>query len=234
MNNKCFFVVSRYNEDISWLDEYDNDYLIYNKGSDDINGYNHINVSNVGANQYDICRYIYDNYHNLPQTIAFIQGDPFDHCNKEVFDSLIDKNWFSSLESYEHVKENRVHKKCKFIDYGYMEKNNSWYIKAHNKHLKKNGFTRFCAYYSFDEFMNSLFVDYRSINLIRFAPGSQYLVNKERCLQYKRSFWWHLMNIFPKDEGINGGTEAHIVERALWLIFNGFFKPHDKFEEMDN
>jgi hypothetical protein len=228
VKKKCFFVVSRYNEDVSWLKNYTNKHIIYNKGNDDLKEYNSIRVDNIGANQYDICSYIYDNYDNLPDTIAFVQGNPYDHCVKEKFDKIISNNWFAPLESYEHLKESNAHKKCEFIDWGYMEINNSWYISAHNQHIAKKGFKVRCPYNSFDDFMTSFFYDYKHIHWLRFAPGAQYLVEKERCLQYSRTFWSNLMHIFPHDKLINGGTEAHIIERALWLIFSGFFRPRDK------
>ena len=217
--------MSRYQEDVSWLSNYANDSFIYNKGVDDLKGYNSKQVENIGGNQYDICRYIYDNYSDLPKTIAFVQGNPYDHCAKEKFDKIITENWFSALESYEQLKENSAHKKCTSIDFGYMEINNSWYIRAHNQHLLKMGFKVNCPYNSFDDFMNTFFDGYMHIDWLRFSPGSQYLVEKERCLRYPRSFWGNLMSIFPSDKSINGGTQAHIIERALWLIFCGFYRP---------
>lgn len=226
MRNKPFFVVSRYKEDISWLDEYDNDYIVYNKGPSDIARSNVVAMDNYGGNQFDICHFIYHNYESLPDTIAFVQADPFDHCRKDAFDEIISNNRFAGLEYYEDVKESRYHKKCYDIDYGYMEVNNSWYIKAHNKTLKKRGIESITKYTSFDQLMVELFENYRPIKRIRFSPGSQYVVEKSRCRFYDKSFWKYLMDIFPR-ENINGGTEAHIVERALWLIFSGFYKQNN-------
>ena len=228
MNNKCLMLVSRYKEDVSWLSDYENESLIYNKGIDDLKGLNSIQVDNFGGNQYDICRYIYDHYDDLPKTIAFVQGNPYDHCIKEKFNKLINDNWFAPLESYENLRVNSIHKKCTTIDFGYMELNNSWYIRAHNNHLSKMGFEATCPYNSFDDFMNTFFEDYTHIDWLRFSPGSQYLVERDRCLRYPRSFWGNLMDVFPLNISINGGTEAHIVERSLWLIFCGFFKPKNK------
>lgn len=223
MKDECYFVVSRYNEDVSWLSDYNNGYVIYNKGEDNIFTGEILKRDNFGGNQFDICHYIYSNYDSLPDTIAFVQGDPFDHCRRDVFDEIILKNRFSGIEYYEHLKESRYHKKCSDIDYGYMEVNNSWYIKAHNKELRRLGRKSTTKYSTFDEFMSEIFEDYRPIKRIRFSPGSQYLVEKERCRFYDRSFWKYLMSVFPR-ENINGGTEAHIVERALWLIFSGFYE----------
>ena len=77
---KAFLVVSRYNEDVSWIKTLTDNYIIYNKGEELSSEYNQIIAPNFGGNQYDIFRYIHDNYDNLPELIAFVQGDPFDHC----------------------------------------------------------------------------------------------------------------------------------------------------------
>ena len=99
----------------------------------------------------------------------------------------------------------------KGVDGGYMERNDSWYISAHN-----GTYNLTCKYNSFDEFMNKYFSNYSHIEWIRFTPGSQYIVTKEQCLFYPKSFWESLMN----ELNINRATEGHIIERALYMIFN--------------
>lgn len=46
-------IVSRYHEDVSWIKEYDLDYIIYNKGEDLDSSYDWIRKENVGENQKD-------------------------------------------------------------------------------------------------------------------------------------------------------------------------------------
>jgi len=205
-------VVSRYNEDIYWVQDYSSNITVYNKGQQ-IADMSTIISDNFGGNQYDICRFIYDNYDNLPESIVFIQGNPFDHCCKSIFDKLVDNVTFTSLEDYTHIAESDMHRKGP--DGGYMEYNNSWFIEAHNT---ANGL--WCKFPTFDSFMHSLFSDYEHLEWIRFAPGSQYIVTRENCLRYSREFWKKLMTYFPTTK-VNGGTEAHLVERALWYIFTG-------------
>ena len=222
-----FFIISRYKEDVSWLKDYtQSNYLIYNKGEDDIedfqSSYWHVVARpNFGGNQYDICYFIYNHYERLPELMCFLQGNPFDHCNREKFDALIKNTGFTAVESYEDNPENDVHKKD--VDGGYMEINSGWYIEAHNGKLIEDGFEISCKF-TFETFMSYLFEDYQSLSFIRFAPASQYIVTKAQCLQYSRNFWKKIMDVFPTTIGINGGTEAHIIERALWNIFNGTYK----------
>lgn len=207
-------VISRYNEDVSWLEEYNFDYIIYNKGNELDKKYNHINVENIGGNQRDIFQYIYDNYDNLPDTMAFIQANPFDHCNKSKFDKIINNNFFTSLESYEDI----VQGDSQILDENneYMEINNSWYISSHN-----SSYNQSCRYSSFDVFMNSIFTNYQSKGWNKFSPGSQYIITKQIAKYYSKTFWKYLMDLLDK----NFITEGHIIERSLWMIFECRLEP---------
>jgi hypothetical protein len=71
-NIKAFLVISRFNEDVSWINNYPSNYIIYNKGEKLPKSYKQKMVPNSGANQYDIFDYIYTNYDKLPDLIAFM------------------------------------------------------------------------------------------------------------------------------------------------------------------
>jgi len=207
-NIKAFLVISRFNEDISWINNYTSNYIIYNKGEELPEQYNQKIVPNSGANQYDIFDYIYTNYDKLPDLIAFMQGDPFDHCLPERFNQLIYSESYTPLfgdANYPHGE--------------YHETNNNWYIDAgFNDHKPPSKFG------SFDEYMNYLFEDYTPLGTLHFPPGSQLIVEKERCLFYSKEFWKKLMDIICVEEGMNGGREAHIIERSIQLIFENKYK----------
>ena len=199
---KAFVVISRYSESVEWIKSLTDNYIIYNKG-ESLPDYKQILCENVGANQYDIARFIYDNYDNLPDLIAFLQGDPFDHCLADRFYDLIRRDSFTPIFGDRNYPSGE-----------YSEPNTSWYLnepwQSHKPPCKFSGFDDYCHY---------LFSDYvREANLV-FPPGSQFLVEKQRCLFYSRSFWKKIMDIIPTQPGINGGREAHIIERSLQLIF---------------
>jgi hypothetical protein len=59
---------------------------------------------------------------------------------------------------------------------------------------------------------------------LSFPPGSQFIVEKERCLFYSKKFWKNLMDFINTDVGVNGGRETHVLERAMQLIFETRFK----------
>jgi len=199
-------IISRYKENFDWVKEYTDNYLIYNKGKP-IDEVRVINAENIGGNQRDIFKFIYDFYDDLPDLMAFMQADPFDHCKKEVFDKLIYNIHFTPLEFYGNTPANAMERRSDTG--GFVEYNNSWYIKANNE-----TYGVVCKYASLDQFMHKFFSNYERPDWIRFAPGSQYIVEKKQARYYPREFWKKLMEELPE----NFMSEAHIIERSLWLI----------------
>ena len=209
---KAFIVVTRYKENLDWLPKLTDNYIVYNKG-EEVPGIKQKMVPNFGSNQYDIFSYIYENYDNLPDLMAFLQGDPYDHCLPERFDSLIYSKEYTPLFGDKN-----------YPDGNYFEDNNSWYIHSH---YYTHGID--CVYSSFDEYAHSIFEDYSHELILVFPPGSQIIVEKERCLFYSRNFWKTLMDkfptdIFPENSTSKVRTEAYIIERSIKLIFDNKFK----------
>jgi hypothetical protein len=226
-----FYVVTQYKESLDWLNSKGLTGIIYAKGGlhNNIEGFASIQVDNYGGNQYDIVKFIYENYDNLPNLITFLQGNPFDHCEERAFWSLIKQNYFTCFESYGPSDMGKSSRKSEEIDGGFCELNNSWYVGALNKHLITKDVKLTCPVDHFDEFMNTIFLNYQNLKWLRFTPGSQYTVEKERCLHYSRNFWRFLVDFIPKGN-VNGGTEAHVLERALWHIFNGTYQQKSQDE----
>jgi hypothetical protein len=77
-------IVARYNEDVSWTKKYN--CVVYNKGMDEIEG--SIRLDNVGRESHSYLRHIITNYHNLDETLVFLQGNPLQHPIN--FNSLFD------------------------------------------------------------------------------------------------------------------------------------------------
>jgi hypothetical protein len=205
---KAFLVISRYNEDVSWVKSLTDDYIIYNKGEVLPPEYNQIQLPNFGANQYDIFHYIYENYDNLPNLIAFMQGNPFDHCLSDRFNKLIYNEQFTPLFG-----------DIAYPDGNYFENNNNWYINAEFNNNKPPS-----KFSSFDEYMEFIFEDYIHQDKVIFPPGSQLIIEKEKCLFYSKEFWKKLMSVPSDVIGANGGREAHIIERSIQIIFENKYK----------
>jgi len=82
MNN---IVISRFNEDIEWIDLIDKDkfnFVIYNKGINNLK-YPNIQLENVGRESHTFLKYILDNYNCLTEWTIFLQGEPFYACTDE-------------------------------------------------------------------------------------------------------------------------------------------------------
>jgi len=75
-------VVARYKEDVSWTEEFKDDYKItvYNK----FKGENIL--KNVGRETHTYLHHIINNYDSLSDNTVFLQGEPFDHYpNLKIF-----------------------------------------------------------------------------------------------------------------------------------------------------
>ncbi len=208
---KAFFVVSAWNNDVGWIEEYTNNYLIYDKSlsfepSDKV-----IQVKNVGYNIYDIAHYIVNYYENLPDMVAFLEGNPFDHCKKETFNKLIYRTEFTPIEDYSHIPESYAHRKD--TDGGYMEINNSWYFASH---VTTHGAEVNRYFHSYNDFLDMMFDNPEHPEWIRFSPGGQYLVPKENILFYSKDFYKKIMG-FVNYHRIP--SEGHAIERCLYYIF---------------
>jgi len=212
IDKSTFFVVTRYNEDWHWIEEYTNNYIVYNKGKP----FDHpkvLNVKNISGNIKDIPEFIICNYSNLPERVVFSQASPYEHCNKETFNNLINNKTFTSLESYGLNPANAYEGRT--LEGGFLEKNNDWYISIIN-----NQQNQICKYSGFDDFMNHYFENYTRVEMIRFAPGACYIVPKENILYYPAEFWQSISD----DMQTKFSTESFIVERALWYIFSNIYK----------
>jgi hypothetical protein len=91
-------VVSRYNEDISWTNDIKYKTTIYNKNENEINLFQN-NLPNLGREGHTFFNHIVNNYDNLPEYLAFVQGNPFDHCTdlKNIINEFDFKTEFKPL-----------------------------------------------------------------------------------------------------------------------------------------
>jgi hypothetical protein len=76
-------VVAKYNENIEWTNNLIHPKIIYNKLESDNHLYEH-NLFNIGREGHTFFHHIVNNYDNLNEYTAFVQGNPFDHCPKTL------------------------------------------------------------------------------------------------------------------------------------------------------
>ena len=223
---KCFFVCSAYQNDVSWLYDYagDDNYVIYDKSNSLPQDKHIIKIDDVGMNGYDYCHFIVNNYDNLPPLIALIQGEPWPHIAKSTFDKLIYNECFTPLEDYTQIPYTvgvSNDKPDTFVlinkrdsSGGYLEINNSWYLN-----LPLPWEHRY--FLTYDDFMETLFLDYKPVSYVRFAPGLEYLVTRENILFYSKSFYKLMMEM---TEYSAYPAEACLFERASFAIFSNQYK----------
>ena len=121
-----FFVVSHYLKDVSWVNNYTDSYIIYDKMGDLPVDNRHIKMENYGYNLRDYFHFIYTNYNNLPDVVAFLEEDPFSSIDVDRFKRIINNKFFTPIENQRSHPESDAVMFCS--DGGFMEINNSWMV----------------------------------------------------------------------------------------------------------
>jgi hypothetical protein len=188
---KRLAVISRFNENLDWINELKIPYLIYNKGENNIN-FPFTSIPNNGRESETFLRYIIENYSNLPDEIAFIQGNPFDHCN-DILSHLNSKN----ITTYQ------IKNKVTFLMNKHLEK---YYLECDiNGGPHHSGLP-------IKETLNQIGIEHDD-DLI-FSQGAQYLVLKS-CIISKPLEWWEQLYEFHNSDGLL----PWVFERIWPLIY---------------
>ena len=86
---KTLVVVSKYNEDVSWIEKIIHDVLIYDKSNSPIQ--KSIGRPNVGRESETLLNYIITYYNNLPDITIFLQGDPRSNPISFTYEEVIEE-----------------------------------------------------------------------------------------------------------------------------------------------
>lgn len=185
-----FLVISQFNRDLSWVPEYTDNYLIYDRSNDpayklhlSVDKSKVITSPNVGYNSYDYFRYIVDNYDNLPEVVIFAKSWSWPrHVSKEFFDRVMNNQHFTPLV------DPKMHKDR--WPYGFFspeglvcELNTDAFLvpERPTKYVHGyNDFLRFC-------FKDPIIPRYRM-----FAPGGDYIVPRANILKLPKVFYENL------------------------------------------
>lgn len=202
MITNSFLVINNYNNDLSWLKDYSDNYVIYNKG-EPIDDPKAIQTPNVGYNIYDYLTFIIDNYDNLPEVTQFTKGNILErHITKEEFDKVCNNKTFTPLLTQHHKVEDPI----SYYENGlYHEKNTSWYLYSYQSKY-------FFSYQDFAEKFNLPNPKY-----LPFAPGACYIVPRENILKHSKEYYEKLRELVSWTQ-LPG--EAHLLERSLYNIWS--------------
>lgn len=183
-------VVSRYNEDITWTNQFHDQVIIINKG-EPFHKENEITMENVGREGHTYYRYIYDNYDNLDDYTIFLQGNPFDHS----------PNLINRIKEYQ---------KCILdldIDFEYLSErmitSNVAGCQTHDELPMR-------------EVYEKLFGIRIENKTFAFGAGAQFVVSRNTILKRPREFYLKIIKMLEYD--INP-VEGFVIERFHPLIF---------------
>lgn len=189
-------VVAKYNEDISWLNGYQN-VRVYDKLRGDL--------PNVGRESHTYLTYIVDNYYNLPEVVFFTQG-----CISEHYS--LSPNYFINIK--EDFSHNYNYLQS---DYYFYSENLESYSKDHlygYRNMKptptdKLGFRKWFNTYVDEE--------YDIDSYVTLWWGGIFSVRCECILSRPREYYVKLLNYIPKT---NNPEVGHYFERSWFYIFN--------------
>ena len=190
------WVVSRYNHEISYIQDYTNDVILYDRSEIPLD--NAIVVPNMGSDIYDKFSYIIDNYDNLPDCAVYTKANLFDYIKPREFKKIKDNQTFTPILSLEHHTYRPV---CWYEGGMYCERNDYWYLNVRPAKWAKQ----------IKEFFK---MNEREYN--KFAPGSNYILPKENILQHPKSVYEELRSYLEWD--VYPG-DAQLLERNLFYLW---------------
>jgi hypothetical protein len=210
-------VISNFNTDPRYLIDIASSFTLYDQSSDDriieiVRDLKNKSsttyfVQNPGHNLINTLDYIIDNYHHLPEKIAFVKGNIVPrHCSLEYLKQTFSKGHYSYLW-YEPNVRNREGVQMVLQPGHFLEINTSWYVwdSPHR------------YFTSLNKFLGFLFQDYTESPYLQFAPGGNYLVESNRI----RNNPLVLYQVLKEIVGYTWRpAEAFMLERSLPLIFN--------------
>lgn len=194
------WIISRYNHDMSYLKDYTDDYVLYDRSETPIEGA--IVVPNIGSDIYDKLTYIIDNYDNLPDVAIYTKANIFKYITPEEFDKIKDNKIFTPILTQGHKVYEPI---CRYVDGMYEEINNRWYLATHPC---KSDHT---------EMELMMILGLSDKQYLKFAPGSNYIVPKENILKHSKEFYKKLRSYLEWD--VYPG-EAQLMERGLYYLWS--------------
>ena len=191
------FFISRYNQDVSWVNEYAPSMILYDRSDYPIPGSNI--VPNLGTDIADKLHFIITNYNNLPTVSIYTKANLFKYITKEEFDKVKDNSFFTPLLTKNHEQKPGV---SFYMNDIYWEINNLWYLASHPcKHDPK-------------AVMRDLGID--KLEFVPFAPGSAYILTASDIRKHPVDLYIRLYNYLTY--AVYSG-ESQIIERGLYTLW---------------
>jgi hypothetical protein len=196
---KYQIVVARYNEDVSFLNNYKDITIIYNKGKNDLkHDFNIIKLPNIGRESHTYLYHIINNYDNLADKTIFFQGKIDDH-------HVLPINEYFNNENFTGKKTKQS------VDFLQTK------IKHFGKYLNdlKSGNLRASKITPF-EWLEECGIIY-DIKDFELVWGANFSVLKSTILKKPKIFYENLIKYV--DNHMNP-EEGHYFERSWNIIYN--------------
>lgn len=192
-------VISRYNEDISYLSFFKDIILVYNKGDAIDETYNIVKLPNIGRESHTYIYHIVNNYENLANRTLFIQGNVTDHKLLPTIEYFKKNDFIANLKEYNiDSLKSRIKHSFKFLKA----------LKSGD--LKKSKYTPYI-------WINKIGIDISDLNRFKMTWGANFCVSKELIHKRPKIFYEHLLKYIEYDQN---PEEGHFFERSWYLIFN--------------
>lgn len=196
------YVLVSYNNDPSWVKQYTDDWIIFDRSEKPFDFPNTIHTKNVGNVDYDKLCWIVDNYDNLPEVFLISKTNLFKFITKEEFEKVKDNKTFTPLLTKNHKTYLPI---CKYDENKmYQELNNSWYVSAFK-----------CQYETYNDWAEELGLP--TPIYLTFAPGGSYIVTAQDIHKWPKEFYIKLRNMLSYTRL---PAEAHFMERTYYQLWS--------------
>lgn len=198
-------IATNYNADCSWIPKYTRDYFVYDRTNCGLP--NRVVRKNIGDADYDKLSFIVDSYDDLPDIFMLTKTNIFKYITPQEFDEIKDNQHFTPILTRNHstYSDQRGDVVCRYDENGiYEERNDSWYLGSVPSYYFRN-YGEFAAAFGLP-----------SPDFLKFAPGGNYIVTKERIQRYPKDFYEALRSILPYTQRPG---EAHMIERTYYTLW---------------
>lgn len=213
MKNKPHLVISRYNEDISWVDDlisHNFNVFIYNKGSKlntpNNDKLNVIEIENIGRESHTYLYHIKNNYDSLPEKIIFTQAHPDDHVSENFKSEFL--HFSNSEESFRYFSKNIL--EMSILEDGVEESgilNGSFWRNRHS-------LSSCCVTVPKNLISNIEDKEWK------FGTGAIFGVDRKSILSRGIEFYLDCIEVLNNSSDLINPPEGHAFERSWYLIFN--------------
>lgn len=213
MNAKNHIVISRYNEDLSWVKNLSTEYtqiFIYNKGGKIYDNFSNnitvIDLENIGREAHTYLHHIVENYDSLPEKIIFTQAHPDDHVSLNFKSEFLE--FLNTEEQFRYFSSNTL--EMKILSDGVEESGNLNGSYWKNKH----SLSSCCVTIPI-----SIIPNIENKKWI-FGTGAIFGVSEKCITGNTKEFYEVCLKFLTESIDPIGSPEAHAFERAWYLIFN--------------